>query len=123
MRCLETQKLEQLEARMDEIAHRVARHRTNAARERTIPSKVQKITFLIDIIPFPMVLVEGTCDHSHSSGMLTAEDHRELAQRCLRLAKTCTNPSVAEQLLMLAASYLELAERALRLHQPPLLFA
>jgi hypothetical protein len=55
--------------------------------------------------------------------MLTAEDHRELAQRCLRLAKACTNPSVAEQLLMLAANYLELAERALRLHQPPRLFA
>jgi hypothetical protein len=34
--CLETQKLEQLEARMDEIADRVARDRTNAARERTI---------------------------------------------------------------------------------------
>jgi hypothetical protein len=33
--CLETQKLEQLEARMDEIANRVARGRTNAARERT----------------------------------------------------------------------------------------
>jgi hypothetical protein len=32
--CLETQKLEQLEARMDEIADRVARDRTNAARER-----------------------------------------------------------------------------------------
>src|SRR5262249_34975342 len=32
--CLETQKLEQLEARMDEIADRVARNRTNAARER-----------------------------------------------------------------------------------------
>jgi hypothetical protein len=29
--CLETQKLEQLEARMDEIAGRVARDRTNAA--------------------------------------------------------------------------------------------
>ena len=33
--CLETQKLEQLEVRMDEIADRVARDRTNAARERT----------------------------------------------------------------------------------------
>ena len=34
--CLETQKLEQLvEARMDDIADRVARNRTNAARERT----------------------------------------------------------------------------------------
>ena len=31
--CLETQKLEQLEARMDEIADRVARDRTNAAHE------------------------------------------------------------------------------------------
>ena len=29
--CLETQKLEQLEARMDEIVDRVARDRTNAA--------------------------------------------------------------------------------------------
>jgi hypothetical protein len=33
--CLETQKLEQLEARMDEIADRVVRDRTNAARERS----------------------------------------------------------------------------------------
>src|SRR5438270_823057 len=33
--CLETQKLEQLEARMDEIADRVAHERTGAARERT----------------------------------------------------------------------------------------
>ena len=31
--CLETQKLERLEARMDEIADRVARDRTNAAHE------------------------------------------------------------------------------------------
>jgi hypothetical protein len=73
----------------------------------------------MDIIPFPMVLVEGTRDHSHTSGKLTSEDLRELAQRCLRLAKTCTNPSVAEQLLMLAANYLELSERAFGLHQLP----
>jgi hypothetical protein len=33
--CLETQKLEQLESRMDEIADRVAHERTCAARERT----------------------------------------------------------------------------------------
>jgi len=33
--CLETQKLEHLEARMDEIADRVARKRTNASYERT----------------------------------------------------------------------------------------
>jgi hypothetical protein len=50
--------------------------------------------------------------------MLTPKDHRELAARCLRLAKTCIKPSVAEQLMILAASYLELAERALRLHEP-----
>jgi hypothetical protein len=35
--CLETQKLEQLEARMDEIADRVARDRTNAAHKETHP--------------------------------------------------------------------------------------
>jgi hypothetical protein len=42
--CLETQKLEQLEARMDEIAHRVARDRTNAARERTSTDEAQRLT-------------------------------------------------------------------------------
>ena len=47
--CLETQKLEQLEARMDEIAdrvardrNRVARDRTNAARERTSTHEAQR---------------------------------------------------------------------------------
>jgi hypothetical protein len=35
--CLETQKLEQLEARMDEIADRVARDRTNAAQKGIHP--------------------------------------------------------------------------------------
>jgi hypothetical protein len=49
--------------------------------------------------------------------MLTSEDHRQLAERCIRLAKTCTEPGVAEHLMTLAANYLELAERALRLHQ------
>jgi hypothetical protein len=33
--CLETQKLEQLEARMDEIADGVAHEKPGAARERT----------------------------------------------------------------------------------------
>jgi hypothetical protein len=33
--CLETQKLEQLEARMDEIADPVARERNRVARDRT----------------------------------------------------------------------------------------
>jgi hypothetical protein len=40
--CLETQKLEQLEARMDEIADRVARDRTNAARDRTSTREAQR---------------------------------------------------------------------------------
>jgi hypothetical protein len=40
--CLETQKLEQLEARMAEIADRVARDRTNAARERTSTHEAQR---------------------------------------------------------------------------------
>ena len=50
--------------------------------------------------------------------MLTSEDHRLLAERCIRLAKECTKPSVAEDLMMLAANYLELAERALILREP-----
>jgi hypothetical protein len=37
--CLETQKLEQLESRMDEIADRVAHERTGAARERMSANK------------------------------------------------------------------------------------
>ena len=65
-----------------------------------------------------MVLLEGSHDCSHPSGMLTSEDYRELAERCLRLAKTCTKPSVAEQLMVLAANYLDLAEQALRLREP-----
>ena len=50
--------------------------------------------------------------------MLTSEDHRQLAERCIRLAKECTKPSVAEYLMTLAANYVELAERALRLREP-----
>ena len=73
---------------------------------------------LMKFKPSITVSVERNRDRSHRSGMLTPKDHRELAARCLRLAKTCTKPSVAEQLMMLAASYLELAERALRSHEP-----
>ncbi len=40
--CLETQKLEQLEARMDEIADRIAHERTGAARERTSTHEAQR---------------------------------------------------------------------------------
>jgi len=43
--CLETQKLEQLEARMDDIADRVARDRTNAARERTSTHEAQRPSY------------------------------------------------------------------------------
>jgi hypothetical protein len=64
-----------------------------------------------------MVLVERTHDWSHSLGMLTPEDHRQIAERCVRLAKTCTAPGVAEQLMMFATNHFE---RALRLHQPDL---
>jgi len=42
--CLETQKLEQLESRMDEIADRIARDRTNAARERTSTDEAQRLS-------------------------------------------------------------------------------
>ena len=42
--CFETQKLEQLEARMDGIADRVARDRTNAARERTSTDEAQRFS-------------------------------------------------------------------------------
>src|SRR5262249_47789088 len=40
--CLETQKLEQLEARMDEVADRIAHERTGAARERTSTYEAQR---------------------------------------------------------------------------------
>src|SRR5262245_25570388 len=50
--------------------------------------------------------------------MLTSEDHRQLAERCIRLAKECTKPSVAEYLMTLAANYLERAEQALILREP-----
>jgi len=42
--CLETQKLEQLESRMDEIADRVARDSLHAARERTSIHEAQRLS-------------------------------------------------------------------------------
>jgi hypothetical protein len=74
---------------------------------------------IIEFKPSSRVLVEGTYDPSHPWGMLTSEDHRQIAERCIRLAKTCTEPKVAEQLMTFAASHLE---RALRLQQPALVF-
>jgi len=59
----------------------------------------------------------GTYARGHHSDMLTSEDHRQLAERCIRLAKACTKPNVVESLMALAANYLELAEEALRLRQ------
>jgi len=50
--------------------------------------------------------------------MLTSENLRQLAKRCIGLAKECSKPSVAEYLMTLAVNYLELAERALRLREP-----
>ena len=65
------------------------------------------------IKPSPMVLVEGNYGRCHSLRMLTSEDHRQIAERCIRLAKS-TEPRVAEQLLTFAANHLEKAELALR---------
>ena len=42
--CLETQKLEQLEARMDKVADRIAHERTGAARERTSTHEAQRLS-------------------------------------------------------------------------------
>ena len=42
--CLETQKLEQLESRMDEIAERVARDRARPAHDRTGSDEAQRLS-------------------------------------------------------------------------------
>ena len=42
--------------------------------------------------------------------MLNREDHRALAERCVRLAQACSKPKVAQYLMALAANYPELAE-------------
>jgi hypothetical protein len=42
--------------------------------------------------------------------MLNPEDHRHLAERCIRLAKTSSEANIARYLMVLAANYLELAE-------------
>jgi hypothetical protein len=42
--CMETQKLEQLEARMDEIAERVARDRTRPTHDRTGTDEAQRLS-------------------------------------------------------------------------------
>jgi hypothetical protein len=49
---------------------------------------------------------------------MTPEDHRQLAERCIRLAKTSSKPSVAVYLTALAADYLELAELTIKVRRP-----
>jgi hypothetical protein len=81
--CLETQKLEQLEARMDEIAARVARDRTNAARERTFDelAEADPIRFVhIMGACFPDMVREMIRDRLAEVGM-TEDDVRELIQK------------------------------------------
>ena len=70
---------------------------------------------IIEFKPSSTVSVERTHECSHSLGMLTSEDHRQIAERCVRLAKTCTERRVVEQLMIFAANHLE---QALRLQQP-----
>ena len=49
---------------------------------------------------------------------MISEDHRQLAERCVRLAKECSQPKVAAYLMTLAASYVEMAELAVGTRQP-----
>jgi hypothetical protein len=42
--------------------------------------------------------------------MLNSDDHRALAERCVRLAQECSKPKVTQYLMALAANYIELAE-------------
>src|SRR5262249_43927802 len=73
---------------------------------------------IIEFKPSLMVLVEGTYGRGHSLRMLTCEDHRQIAERCIRLAKTCTEPRVAEQFRIYATNHLEQTAVALRSRQP-----
>jgi hypothetical protein len=47
--------------------------------------------------------------------MSTADDYRQLSERCLRLARVCPTLDVAESLVRHAADY---SERATKLGQP-----
>ena len=49
---------------------------------------------------------------------MISEGHRQLAERCVRLAKECSQPKVAAYLMTLAASYVEMAELAVGARQP-----
>jgi hypothetical protein len=51
--------------------------------------------------------------------MLNSDDHRALAERCVRLAQECSKPRVTQYLMALAANYLELAEITGEVRRPP----
>jgi enoyl reductase-like protein len=46
--------------------------------------------------------------------MLTSEDYKQLAERCVELASECSAPTVAEALRALAVDYLTRAARLRR---------
>jgi hypothetical protein len=64
-----------------------------------------------------LVLVDRIAGRRHRSEM-TPEDHRQLAERCVRLAKASPKAGTAEYLMGLAASYMEVAELAGKVRQP-----
>ena len=51
--------------------------------------------------------------------MLNSDDHRALAERCVRLAQECSKPRVTQYLMALAANYFELAEIMGEVRRPP----
>jgi hypothetical protein len=50
--------------------------------------------------------------------MLNSDDHRAVAERCVRLAQECSKPKVIQYLMALAANHLELAEIAGEVRRP-----
>jgi hypothetical protein len=80
--CLETQKLEQLEARMDEIADRVARDRTNAARERTSTHEAQRPSH-------ERLLAKVEADLARSAGRIASANSVEFAHLCHSTMDLC----------------------------------
>ena len=49
-----------------------------------------------------------------ASAMLTSEDYKQLAERCVELASECSAPTAAEALRALAVDYLSRAARLRR---------
>ena len=63
--------------------------------------------------------VDGSGCRGHHPRMLNPEDHRHLAERCIRLAKASSEANIAQYLMVLAANYLELAELTGGMPRPP----